>query len=94
MHNNLFWEKCTPFLIVSLQANIWNTSYDEKSQQHLEVGIFPVKLKSNKVFISSLFVKRIILKSFYGLKNILDFNILFNSFIITLIDLQVLKKWG
>ena len=28
-----------PFLIMSSQANIWNTSYDQKSQRHLEVGV-------------------------------------------------------
>ena len=29
-----------PFLIVSLQANICNTSYDQKSQQHMEMVFF------------------------------------------------------
>ena len=43
-------------LIVSLQANICNTSYDQKSQRHMEVFFLSVKLKSNKAFILSLFV--------------------------------------
>ena len=38
MHNNFVGEKAHPFLIVSLQVNICNTSYYQKSQRHMEVG--------------------------------------------------------
>ena len=40
MHNNFVGEKNSPFLIVSLQTNICNTSYDQKAQRHMEVGFF------------------------------------------------------
>ena len=51
MHNNLVGENAHPFLIVSLQANICNTSYDQKSHHHMEVFFFAVKLKFYKAFI-------------------------------------------
>ena len=79
---------------MSLHANIFNKSYDQKSQQHMEVDFLRLNYNLTKFPYDIFCLKDKFQKFLLSKKLLLHFDILFNCFVITLIDFQVLKGWG